>query len=198
MITPILDTFYHRYKEHTDESLEALFDRTITLFRYLNGKDVFEAFYKQLLARRLLLQKSASDDAERSILSKLKLECGASFTAQLEGMFKDVNLSTDINNTFKQTARKKCQSSIDLSVNVLTASNWPSVTPVNVSLPQDIVELQETFAKFYGNMHPNRKLSWEPTLGHCLLEGCFPKGVKDLTVSIYQALVLLAFNDIDE
>jgi cullin-4 len=49
---------------------------------------VFEAFYKQLLARRLLLQKSASDDAERSILSKLKHECGAVFTAKLEGMFK--------------------------------------------------------------------------------------------------------------
>lgn len=54
----------------------------------MNGKDVFVAFYKQLLARRLLLQKTASDDAERSILSKLKQECGAVFTAKLEGMFK--------------------------------------------------------------------------------------------------------------
>lgn len=36
------------------------------------GKDVFEAFYKKDLARRLLLGKSASVDAERSMLSKLK------------------------------------------------------------------------------------------------------------------------------
>lgn len=36
------------------------------------GKDVFEAFYKKDLAKRLLLGKSASVDAERSMLSKLK------------------------------------------------------------------------------------------------------------------------------
>jgi len=36
------------------------------------GKDVFEAFYKKDLAKRLLLNKSASADAERSMLSKLK------------------------------------------------------------------------------------------------------------------------------
>lgn len=38
----------------------------------LLGKDVFEAFYKKDLAKRLLLGKSASVDAEKSMLSKLK------------------------------------------------------------------------------------------------------------------------------
>ena len=41
---------------------------TITLI----GKDVFEAFYKKDLAKRLLVGKSASVDAEKSMLSKLK------------------------------------------------------------------------------------------------------------------------------
>ena len=46
-------------------------------FRYFNlslflGKDVFEAFYKKDLAKRLLLGKSASVDAEKSMLLKLK------------------------------------------------------------------------------------------------------------------------------
>lgn len=36
------------------------------------GKDVFEAFYKKDLAKRLLLARSASDDSEKSMLSKLK------------------------------------------------------------------------------------------------------------------------------
>lgn len=38
----------------------------------ISGKDVFEAFYKKDLAKRLLLQKSTSADAEKSMLSKLK------------------------------------------------------------------------------------------------------------------------------
>ena len=36
------------------------------------GKDVFEAFYNKGLAKRLLLRKSASFDAEKSMLLKLK------------------------------------------------------------------------------------------------------------------------------
>ena len=39
---------------------------------WCTGKDVFEAFYKKDLAKRLLLGKSASFDSEKSMLLKLK------------------------------------------------------------------------------------------------------------------------------
>lgn len=39
----------------------------------VQGKDVFEAFYKKDLAKRLLLGKSASIDAEKSMISKVCL-----------------------------------------------------------------------------------------------------------------------------
>ena len=52
------------------------------------GKDVFEAFYKKDLAKRLLLARSTSIDAEKAAISKLKAECGSQFTSKLEGMFK--------------------------------------------------------------------------------------------------------------
>jgi cullin 4 len=39
---------------------------------FSTGRDIFEAFYKRDLAKRLLLNKSASFDAEKSMLSKLK------------------------------------------------------------------------------------------------------------------------------
>ena len=68
------------------------------------GKDVFEAFYKKDLAKRLLVGKSASVDAEKSMLSKLKQECGGVFTLKLEGMFKDMELSKDIMAAFDQVS----------------------------------------------------------------------------------------------
>lgn len=71
------------------------------------GKDVFEAFYKKDLAKRLLVGKSASVDAEKSMLSKLKQECGAAFTSKLEGMFKDMELSKDVLVHFKQVCETK-------------------------------------------------------------------------------------------
>ncbi len=69
--------------------------------RFIHGKDVFEAFYKKDLAKRLLVGKSASVDCEKSMLSKLKAECGAGFTSKLEGMFKDMELSADLNTAFR-------------------------------------------------------------------------------------------------
>ena len=47
------------------------------LSRYINGKDVFEAYYKKDLAKRLLLKKSTSHNLERSMIQKLKAECGS-------------------------------------------------------------------------------------------------------------------------
>ena len=44
----------------------------LLFFNFFAGKDVFEAFYKKDLAKRLLVGKSASVDAEKSMLSKLK------------------------------------------------------------------------------------------------------------------------------
>lgn len=45
----------------------------MVLFRYLQEKDVFERYYKQHLAKRLLLNKSLSDDSEKNMISKLKV-----------------------------------------------------------------------------------------------------------------------------
>lgn len=63
------------------------------LFGYLSEKDVFEAFFKKALARRLLAGKSSSNDLEKAVLARLKAECGATFTAKLEGMFTDMDLA---------------------------------------------------------------------------------------------------------
>ena len=86
----------------TEAEIEAVLDKTMVLFRFLQEKDVFERYYKQHLAKRLLLQKSVSEDSEKTMISKLKTECGCQFTSKLEGMFKDVTISNTINEEFKQ------------------------------------------------------------------------------------------------
>ena len=183
------------YKELTEEKLDQIFDRVMVLFRFINGKDVFEAFYKTHLARRLLLQKSASIDAEQSILSKLKQECGNQFTGKLEGMFKDVRLSLDLTKSFQEGPGTKLGSEVDMNVNVLTASHWPTYVPKAVVLPPNIQQMQESFTKFYCGKHPKRNLTWENALGHCVVQGQWTKGVKDLQISALQGLVILSFNE---
>ncbi|PWA50012.1 cullin 3 [Artemisia annua] len=79
----------------SEEDVEIVLDKVMMLFRYLQEKDVFEKYYKQHLAKRLLSAKSVSEDAERSLILKLKTECGYQFTSKLEGMFTDMKTSDD-------------------------------------------------------------------------------------------------------
>uniref|UniRef100_A0A3B3SBQ4 Cullin-4A n=1 Tax=Paramormyrops kingsleyae TaxID=1676925 RepID=A0A3B3SBQ4_9TELE len=186
-------------KEATDEELERILDKIMIIFRFIHGKDVFEAFYKKDLAKRLLVGKSASVDAEKSMLSKLKHECGAAFTSKLEGMFKDMELSKDVMIQFKQYMQNQSDpGNIELTVNILTMGYWPSYTPMEVHLPSEMVKLQEVFKTFYLGKHSGRKLQWQPTLGHAVLKSEFKEGKKELQVSLFQTLVLLMFNEGDE
>lgn len=57
----------------TEQEIEQVLDKTMVLFRFLQEKDVFERYYKQHLAKRLLLNKSVSDDSEKNMISKLKV-----------------------------------------------------------------------------------------------------------------------------
>lgn len=57
----------------TEQEVETILDKAMVLFRFMQEKDVFERYYKQHLARRLLTNKSVSDDSEKNMISKLKV-----------------------------------------------------------------------------------------------------------------------------
>lgn len=75
--------------------MDTVLDKTIIVFRFISEKDIFERYYKAHLSKRLLGGRSVSDDAERGMLAKLKVECGAQFTQKMEGMFNDMKVSAD-------------------------------------------------------------------------------------------------------
>lgn len=83
-----------------------MLDKTITIFRFISDKDVFERYYKTHLAKRLLQNRSVSDDAERGMIAKLKIECGFHFTQKLEGMFTDMKISSDTMEGYKRHLAK--------------------------------------------------------------------------------------------
>ena len=169
-------------------------------YAWLQGKDVFEAFYKQDLARRLLLGRSLSLDAEKLAVSKLKAECGSQFTSKLEGMFADIDLSKEAMAGFKQSSASikalvaACPG-VDLSVQVLTSGFWPTYPMVDLNLPPGIAAAQKTFADYYLTKHSGRHLAWVNSLGTAIVRAKFDAGTKELVVSAFQAAVLLQFND---
>ncbi|XP_073086148.1 serine/threonine-protein kinase TAO1-like isoform X1 [Manis javanica] len=57
-------------KGQTDQEVETVLDKAMVLLRLMQEKDIFECYYKQHLARRLLTNKSVSDDSEKNMISK--------------------------------------------------------------------------------------------------------------------------------
>ncbi|KAE8442006.1 hypothetical protein EG329_003942 [Mollisiaceae sp. DMI_Dod_QoI] len=177
-----------------DAELDRQLEQALELFRFIEGKDVFEAFYKKDLARRLLMSRSASQDAERTMLAKLKTECGFSFTHNLEQMFKDQELAREEMGSYKETLENS-KPSIDLNVSVLSAAAWPTYPDVEVNLPHDIAEIIKRYDRHYKNKHTGRRLTWKHALAHSVVKATFNKGPRELLVSAFQAIVLVLFND---
>ncbi|KAK4135341.1 Cullin-domain-containing protein [Trichocladium antarcticum] len=182
-----------------DAELDRQLDHGLELFRFIVGKDVFEAFYKKDLARRLLLGRSASADAERSMLAKLKSECGASFTHNLEQMFKDQELARDEMTAYKGWLAGTGQGNggVDLDVNILSAAAWPTFPDVKVLLPKEVLDQVSTFDTYYKSKHTGRRLTWKHNMAHCVIRAQFNRGPKELLVSSLQAAVLMLFNDVE-
>lgn len=91
----------------------------MVVFKYIEDKDVFQKFYSKMLAKRLVAHMSASDDAEASMISKLKQACGFEYTSKLQRMFQDIGVSKDLNEQFKRHLTNSAEPlDIDFSIQV--------------------------------------------------------------------------------
>ncbi|RLN72917.1 hypothetical protein BBJ28_00016468 [Nothophytophthora sp. Chile5] len=205
-----------RAKNRFEEELDTRVTQIIALFRYLQDKDVFEEFYKILLAKRLLNSRGASDEAEKLVISKLKAECGYQFTSKLEGMFKDMSISKDLMELYRKSATsgldgdgsgflvESAVATTQLSVHVLTSGFWPTEMAPMCALPAELTQLTQTFETFYFARHNGRKLAWMTNMGTVDMRASFQPGVEEgkrrheLSVSTYQAVLLMLFNQRSE
>jgi len=182
----------------TEEETEEALENAIILFRYIAEKDMFEKYFKQHLAKRLLTGKSSSDDAERSLLGKLKVECGYQFTAKLESMFNDIRTSTETMSEFKNWMEEHDSTplGVDLSVQVLTTGAWPANGQQGAcNLPRELDACCELFKEYYDSAHSGRKLSWQTAMGTAEIRAKFGKKKHEISCSTHQMVVLMLLND---
>lgn len=187
-------------KGMTEEEVDNLLDQVMMLFRFIQEKDIFEKYYKQHLAKRLLVGKCISDDTERNMIGKLKLECGYQFTSKLEGMFNDMRISADTMEGFRDYLKLHNEitlNGIDFNVQVLTTGFWPTQQVASCNLPTKIAHCCQVFKQFYFSNHNGRKITWQTNMGTADLRGNFGGKRYELTVSTYQMCILELFNKND-
>jgi cullin-4 len=104
-------------------------------------------------------------------------------------MFKDIEISKDIQKSFKETCRAKGKfEEFDFNIFVLTSGIWPTMQKSIVNIPNNMIYCQQAFQEFYLSKHNGRRLTWQNSLGNCVLVGNF-KSVKNGNVehpSVYR------------
>jgi cullin 3 len=206
-------------KGKTESEIDAVLEKAIILLRYVQDKDLFERYYKKHLCRRLLMNKSISNEVEKQMISKMKIELGNNFTLKLEAMFKDMTISEELSAGYKKHVEglgEKDPKRIDLNINVLTSMTWSLETMggsaedgegrPRCNFPPAVEKVKRGFEKFYNQKHSGRQLSWLANMGSADIratfrkvpqkDGSFKERRHELNVPTYGMVILLLFNDL--
>ncbi|OCF77529.1 hypothetical protein I204_01517 [Kwoniella mangroviensis CBS 8886] len=199
-----LDLAMRRGPSLSDSEFNSHLDEIIALIGFTKDKDVFKAFYSTQLAKRLLLGRSASDDMERNMIAKLQKEMGEEFTSG-DIMMKDLQLSETLVKSYQSAQAREPEQYKDagnFTANVLTESAWPAYPLLkdgwNFQLPSNLQSSIDLFTSWYTTQHKNRQLSWRFQLSTVILIARFANSSRyEIGVSLFQAVVLLLFNEED-
>ncbi|CAG07688.1 unnamed protein product [Tetraodon nigroviridis] len=200
----------------TEQEVESYLDKALMLFKILQEKDMFEKYYKQHLSYRLLSNMSVSEHTEKSMILRLKRECGFQFTAKLEGMFKDMSISTTTMEEFLSHIQTVpiSLSGLNLTVKVLTSGVWPTQPQApKCSIPSIPSTAFEVFRSFYLAKHNGRQLMLQYHMGWADVNATFYGSLQKvndpesnaggaqvtrkhiLQVSTFQMTILMLFNN---
>lgn len=184
-----------------DAELEEKLKQVIVVFRYLVDKDVFQKFYTKFFGRRLIHGTSSSDDAEMSMISKLRDACGYEYTSKLQRMYQDIAVvSKEQNEKFKEQLKAEGGTlDYDLYVQILTSGSWPlqQNAQMYIALPPELTEGVKKFEKYYYSKFNGRRLNWVTQSSKGELHAhCF-KNIHVFTASTIQIAILMQYNYAD-
>lgn len=177
----------------SEKEVEETLEKVVQLFSYLTEKDVFAEIYRNQLAKRLLNGRSASSDAEKVMISKLKMQCGTHFTSKMEGMISDLAVGADSKGEFDEHM-KSSDVKMDFSVQVLTTGFWPTYKSPEINIPDEMSKCMDIFKTWHDQRHQQRKLTWVFSLGNATVRANFGKKTYDLIVTSLQAIALNLMN----
>ena len=108
----------------------------IELFKHIEDKALFSEIYINQLATRLLNHASANEDAEKSMISKMKECCGSRYTYKMEKMLSNIKESDEIKRDYSSTPSSL---PIIFSVQLIDINYWP-YTKENFNSMQSVMK----------------------------------------------------------
>lgn len=178
--------------------MDELIDHMVALFTFIIDKDLYIEVYRNHLARRLLQDRSEDMEAEKQMITNLKISCGLAQIKMLEGMIADLMMAKGEIKEYEETNAFK-NNVFEFQVQCLTTANWPTYKQFKIPMPPVISQHMASFMQFYNNKHQRRTLTLCFSLGQAVVQMSLPgaKRPTDLVVSTIAMFILLMFNDKD-
>jgi len=200
-VSPLLQAQESFLSPRREALLEKHLVMTIDLFGYVNDKDIFSQFYQKHLAKRLILGRSSSSDAEQIVIGKLQQLCGNPFVSKFSGMLKDLLVAINLQKDFDAYCFENGNEADDFEfkVKVLTSGFWPSYKQESIdNLPLRCRESMARFQKFYETRTAHRRLTWIHQLGSMKMVCTFARTRKlQLIVNTFQGAILSLYDEED-
>jgi cullin 1 len=180
----------------SDETeMERTLSDVTAIFKYFPDKDIFMTVYQRLLSKRLITGASASIDAEKLMVQKLKAIQGFEYCLKLQRMITDVELGTDTSHDFQAClAKQGLAFPFGFNVAVLTTGVWPlSGGNTDFQIPAELLPAVEAFRCYYDGKYQGRRLTYLHHVSRADVQFRPKKGLYRLATTTYQMGVLVAF-----
>jgi len=161
------------------------------LLSYHSESDVIAETLRRDMAKRLFMNRTHSQEWEKTLLSSLKLRFGYQFTTRMEGMRFDYTT---------QLLTTEYIPSPEGTVRLLTGSHWPSFSAPDdiVTLPPLMTRCMAHFDAFFKEYYSTRRITWQHHLSNFHLQGIYNAGKTrryDIFCGFLQGIVLLWMAD---
>jgi len=183
-------------KDFSENEIERKLDNVVTIFRYIEDKDIFQKFYAKYLGKRLIHQQSNSMDTEEALINRLKAVCGFEFTNQFHRMFTDISVSDDLSHEFNMYAEvSNVELPINFTMKVLTQGFWPisQNSSSYLALPIELEQSMQLYEKFYFSRFQGRKLTWIHHMSTVEIQLSYLQKNYFVTMNTQQMAILLLF-----
>ena len=173
-------------------------ERVVIIFKSIQNKDLFIIPYKKDLSKRLLLNRGVNENQEVELANLFLNTIGENDESiSLQHMFNDLKISRN------QYDNLTTSSLIEFTPFILEKRYWPDIPKIDPNADNELILspiLQECVKQFMTQFHEldskncSKVLDWTNYgLHQLVIAVTFDRGVKELIVNLYQAIIILLF-----
>lgn len=197
------------------DETEEFFNKAISFLKLVEDKYAFELHYAAHFAKRFLVSKSNASamygggDFEELVISKLweKVFMGSHHLERIVKMQKDIKLSAELTQEWKQYAKDKNLATTELELKVCNLSEWPKAMTkdykdfantdgrIDFIWPAKLRDTMKSFEEFWltGKRNDNKALYWYPKFGLMDLRITYPSRMYEINLSTFGGVIMMLF-----